>query len=204
MELFSLPVGLYASNCHLVWDEATLQAFVIDAGGDAQDIIDAVERRHLVPMAVLLTHAHVDHIGAVPEVCAHFGIGVWCHGDERPLYLSPDNEILPWLPRVEGLPAPLEALPAADGPLAFQAIHTPGHTRGGVCYHFPEGKMLFSGDTLFAGSVGRTDFPGGNSATLLASIRERLLVLPEDTTVYPGHGESTTIAIEKRSNPFLA
>ena len=182
-------------NSYIIWDEETKRALILDPGSSAQRILDAVTRLGVQPEAVLLTHAHVDHIGRVPEICQAYDIPVWLHADEQPIYLSQENHLKPWAGPVEGLPMPLQgACPTAG--MNIQPIHTPGHTPGGCCYYLPEQGWLFSGDTMFRGTYGRTDFPGGSHRALMASIREKLLKLPPETRVFPGHEGETTIADE--------
>jgi glyoxylase-like metal-dependent hydrolase (beta-lactamase superfamily II) len=144
----------------------------------------------------------VDHIRGVGPVAAGFAIPVYISAADRRLYESPHNALLPWLAAAEGLPQSQDA-PVLLAGLGPAVISTPGHTPGSVCFHFAGAGVLFSGDTLFAGSVGRTDLPGGDSEALLSSIRSRLLVLPPGTSVLPGHGPPTTIGEETRTNPFL-
>ena len=202
MEILTLPVGPLEVNCYLAYDPAGREALVIDPGDDAEHIVATVRENGLRPAGVLLTHAHVDHIRGVSGVVQQFGIPVMLHPDDESLYFSPANALLPWVPAATGLPQPSSVPCGLDG-LSFSVIATPGHTPGGVCFHFGEASVLFSGDTLFQASIGRTDLPGGDMQTLLTSIRERLLPLPPDTRVYPGHGPPTTIGREARSNPFL-
>ena len=196
-----IPVGPLAVNCYMIFDEKSKKLLVIDPGDDADLIISAAESYPYESAAILLTHAHVDHIGALPEVkkALNAEFVYLGQGDEE-LYRSPDNHILPYLPPVANLPATTAKL---DLP-GLILLLTPGHSAGGSCFYFPEQKLVISGDTLFAGSVGRTDLPGGSFAVLEKSIREKLLTLPEDTLVYPGHGPRTTIGNEKRSNPYLS
>lgn len=202
MEILTLPVGPLQVNCYLVWEPGSRTALVIDPGDDA-DVVLATAREHeLRPAGVLLTHAHVDHIRGVGGVVEELDVPVMLHADDEALYFSPDNALLPWVPAATGLPR-LSAVPGDLDGLGFAVIHTPGHTPGGVCYHFADESVLFSGDTLFQGSIGRTDLPGGDMQSLLASIRQRLLPLPGDTRVYPGHGPPTAMGREARSNPFL-
>ena len=196
-----IPVGPLAVNCYMIFDDKSKKLLVIDPGDDADLIISAAESYAYESAAILLTHAHVDHIGALVEVkkalkaeMVYLG-----QGDEE-LYRSPDNHILPYLPPVANLPATTAELELPG----VELLLTPGHSAGGSCFYFPELKLVISGDTLFAGSVGRTDLPGGSFAVLEKSIREKLLTLPEDTFVYPGHGPRTTIGNEKRSNPYLS
>ena len=196
-----IPVGPLAVNCYMIFDEKSKKLLVIDPGDDADLIISAAESYPYESAAILLTHAHVDHIGALPEVkkALNAEFVYLGQGDEE-LYRSPENHILPYLPPVANLPVTTAQL---DLP-GLTLLLTPGHSAGGSCFYFPEQKLVISGDTLFAGSVGRTDLPGGSFAVLEKSIREKLLTLPEDTFVYPGHGPRTTIGNEKRSNPYLS
>ena len=201
MENFRIiPVGALAVNCYIIYDEKAKTLLVIDPGDDADLIISAAESYPFERCVILLTHAHVDHIGAVPEVKSRLKAEyVFLDPGDNELYRSPENHILPYLPPVDNLPETVGVLDLPN----VKLLHTPGHSCGGSCFYFPESKLLISGDTLFAGSVGRTDLPGGSFATLEKSIRTQLLTLPEDTLVYPGHGPRTTIGEEKRSNPYL-
>lgn len=203
MRQLCLPVGLLGVNCYLVWDEHSSTGLVIDPGDEPERITGMIRQQGVTPRAILLTHAHVDHIRGVGGVAAAFAIPVWLHPADRPLYASPANALPPWLPAAEGLPAPCPELPALPE-LPVRVLHTPGHTPGGVCYHLPAAGMLFTGDTLFQDSIGRTDLPGGDAAALLRSIRTQLLPLPPATRVCPGHGAETTLGAEAAANPYLA
>ena len=202
MENFRIiPVGALAVNCYLVYEESEKLLLIVDPGDDADLIISAAASYPYERCAILLTHAHVDHIGAVPEVKKALNAEfVYLAKGDEPMYKSPDNHILPYLPPVANLPVTTASLELPG----VELLLTPGHSAGGSCFYFPELKLVISGDTLFAGSVGRTDLPGGSFAVLEKSIREKLLTLPEDTFVYPGHGPRTTIGNEKRSNPYLS
>ncbi len=189
-------------NCYLVWDETAKEALILDPGDDADRIERELRTQGLTPKGILLTHGHVDHIRGVPGLARALGLPVWLHTAELPLYTSPQNALLPWLPAAEGLPEPARALPQAAG-LTYRMLETPGHTPGGVSYYFADSATVFTGDTLFAGAIGRTDLPGGDTGVLLRSIRAELLVLPPSTVVYPGHGPETTIGDEAAENPFL-
>jgi len=202
LQIKAISVGFLAVNCYIVWHDRTREALIMDPGGEADVICAAIDDLALKPLGILLTHAHVDHINAVPEVAGQYDLPVYAHHLAGPLYASPDNCISPWLPAVRGLPPLTSHLPCLDG-VAFEVLHTPGHTPGSVCYRFSGDNVLFSGDTLFREAVGRADLPGGNMDTLVVSIREKLFLLPDSTKVFPGHEEPTTIGWEKSNNPFV-
>ena len=210
-----LNIGIFVCNlfrerCMLVWDRGP-GAVILDPGFSTPEERDAlyacVEREKLQPEAILLTHAHFDHIVGVAECAAHFSIPVYLHPEDR--------ACLPvFAPMIDAfrLPRPDISFPVreiADGEvlklagMEFEVIHTPGHTPGGVCYYSRATGDLFSGDTLFAGSIGRSDLPCGDYDREIVSIMEKLLPLPGDTRVHPGHGSDTTIAAERTGNPFL-
>ena len=195
-----IPVGALAVNCYLIFQEKSKLLLIVDPGDDADLIISAAKSFAYEKAAILLTHAHVDHIGAVPEINKVLNCEfVYLAAGDTELYKSPENHILPYLPPVADLPKTT----AVWGVPGVKLLLTPGHSKGGSCFYFADEKFVISGDTLFAGSVGRTDLPGGSFAELEKSIRKELLTLPDDTVVYPGHGPRTTIGEEKRSNPYL-
>lgn len=202
MKIKKLVLGMLQENCYIVWEEDDHRALIIDPGDEPGTIVAALEEDGLHAKGILLTHGHVDHIRAVPGLVKRLSIPVWLHPAERALYVSPDNALLPWMPAVQELPEPSEVRNTIPG-LCFDVIETPGHTPGGVSFHFIRAGAVFTGDTLFEGSIGRSDLPGGSSETLLRSIHEKLLALPRATLVYPGHGEPTTIGQEAAQNPFL-
>ena len=198
----TFPVGLLAVNCYLIHAKGSQEALIIDPGDEADELAGEIEGAGLELKGILLTHGHFDHIGAVPGLVARYGVPVYIHPGDAGLYASPENCMPPWFAAIEGLPPSTSELPTAAG-LSFEILHTPGHTPGGVCFHFPASETVFSGDTLFANSVGRTDFPGGNVADLMSSIRDVLFGLPDKTRVLAGHNEPTSIGRERATNPFV-
>ena len=199
-----IPVGCCAANCHVLWHDLD-SAWVIDPGDDCQAIIRCMHRRGLKPGVVVLTHAHFDHISAVNDFLAIHPVPVYLHASDAPYAFSPLNAFPPYPPTRR--PATL-ALDKQDGDtlscggLSARIVHTPGHTPGSWCLYFEEERLLVTGDTLFSGSVGRTDFPGGSWNDLAASLR-KLKALPDDTQVFCGHGPATTLGAEKQANPYF-
>ena len=197
----TVVVGAFEVNCYLVPSPDQKTLYIIDPGGDAQDILAEASTFPFEKAVILLTHCHADHIGAAGEIAARLGITeLYIDPADSAMYASPANCFPPFLPAAENLPVPSEWPPRTSD---FKILHTPGHTPGGVCYHFPEYNALFTGDTLFRASVGRTDLPGGDSALLLASISNELMALPDSLEIYPGHGAPSTIGFERRNNPYL-
>lgn len=196
-----LILGYMENNCYIKSSEDGKIVYIIDPATEAKKIIECVEHHfQYEEVVILLTHAHADHIGAIKEIREHFLVDKIMLGSEDiVLYENPANCIPPWFPVLNNLPETVEPSDTAD----FQVITTPGHTRGGVCYYFKKDNELFSGDTLFYRSVGRTDLPGGDALMLNKSIREKLFTLPPETIVYPGHGESSTIGEEIKYNPYV-
>jgi glyoxylase-like metal-dependent hydrolase (beta-lactamase superfamily II) len=208
MILETFPVGPLQCNCTLLGDEQTHEAIVIDPGDNIARIHRRLTEHGLTLKQILITHAHIDHIGGALQLKRLTGAPILLNENDLPLLKMMQMQA-GWL----GVPTPETAPPddsLADhlivGLASFpaQVIHTPGHTQGSVCLHFAPLNLLLAGDTLFAGSIGRTDLPGGNPSQLLDSIESRLLVLPNETKVVPGHGPSTTIGTERATNPFLA
>jgi len=204
MILRRLVVGPFASNCYIVGSESTKEGMIIDPGDEAKEILKNVKDLNLDIKIIVLTHAHIDHVGAVKEVKDATGAEVAVHSDDANLLQDQS------FGRVFGLsyptpPPPDRLLKGGDsidiGDLHFSVLHTPGHSRGGICL-LGHGAV-FSGDTLFNYGIGRTDFPGCSYDQLMNSIHTKLMVLPDDTIVYPGHGPDTTIGAERHGNPFL-
>ena len=191
-----LPVGLLACNCSVVGDEATREAIVIDPGDDISEIVAILKRHNLTLKTIVITHAHIDHIGGASKLRALTGAPVYMNEEDSVLAANLEMQA-DWL-GVETPENPGIDTAAKDGDvlraggIEAQVIHTPGHTPGSLSLFFPAEKKLIAGDTLFRGSVGRTDLPGGDSRTLTDSIRSKLYRLPEDTVVFPGHGDETT------------
>ena len=197
-----IPVGAYCANCIVLWQGA--DGLVVDPGQDAADILAFLAERGLSPRAILLTHGHFDHIGGVPGILERFpALPVYAHPADEPMFGHPMNQCPPDYPNVPKPPTlrDIRTAPADFPDFALQVLETPGHTPGSVC--ILSGGLLLSGDTLFAGSCGRTDFPGGSMAAMRRSLAE-LARLPPETEVVPGHGETTTIGREVETNPFLA
>jgi hydroxyacylglutathione hydrolase len=201
MIITTLPLGQLEANCYVVIDEETNKAMIIDPGDEPERIKEAIEGADV--QYIVLTHAHFDHAGAVAELKESTGAAIIIHEAEVDTYNSISKQGTMWGFQVPDLPKPDILIKEADelaiGSLLFSIIHTPGHSPGGICI-FGEGS-LFTGDTLFAGSVGRTDFPGGSHAELKQSFR-RLMSLPDDTPVFSGHGPATSIGHEKVNNMF--
>jgi glyoxylase-like metal-dependent hydrolase (beta-lactamase superfamily II) len=202
-----LPVGLLQCNCSIFGDEQTGEAIVIDPGDQIEDILAILEKHKLKVKAIVITHAHIDHIGGAAKLKASTGAPVLMNARDQDLYNHLDTQA-EWLgmqnPSRTTIDAEAhEGLALTLGDAAFQIIETPGHTQGSVSIWIPSENKLVAGDTLFRDSIGRTDLPGGDGRQILRSIKNQLLPLPESATVIPGHVANTTIAREKERNPFL-
>lgn len=195
----TLQVGSFEVNCFLLINND--KALIIDPGQDAPEIIAELEKSKATPQAILLTHGHFDHINAIPDLQKKWpDLPVCVSAADAQVMQHPFNSFAPEYVAVKGFAQSSPDRFASEW--NYQVIETPGHTPGGVCYYFPEAKEVYTGDTLFAGSVGRTDFPGGDMATLMASL-EKLKALPPSVTIFPGHGGTSTIERELATNPFL-
>jgi hydroxyacylglutathione hydrolase len=206
MILEHLVVGQLSSNCYVVGCDQTHKALVIDPGGDADAILEAIEAHALQVTQIVLTHFHFDHVLAAGDVRAATGAVVAIHASEVQALQKPPALFRFFSPESPSLKADL-SLQDGDilevGTLRVEVLHTPGHSPGSISLWIEGEKVLFSGDLLFQRGVGRTDFPGSSAQDLLRSIRERVFALPDETVVYPGHGPSTTIDAEKRGNPWV-
>jgi glyoxylase-like metal-dependent hydrolase (beta-lactamase superfamily II) len=202
-----LPVGMLACNCSVFGDEATREGLVVDPGDEIGRILEIIGRNGLTVKAIVVTHAHIDHIGGAQKLHRATGAPVYMNleDSEMQAMLGVQAE---WL-GMETPEAVAIDVPANDGDrlvvgsTEFRVLHTPGHTRGSISLWIPGERKLVAGDTLFRDSIGRTDLPGGDGRLILKSIHDKLLGLPEETVVIPGHGEFTTIGREKERNPFL-
>ena len=202
-----LPVGMLHCNCSIFGDETTREAIVVDPGDDISDIEAILAKHQLKVKAIIITHAHIDHIGGAAKLKKLTQAPVYMNENDQNLYDAMEMQA-GWL----GMATPEQTeidSEAKDGRTvtmggtAFHFMHTPGHTQGSTCLWIPSENKLVAGDTLFRDSIGRTDLPGGNGRQILVSIKEKLLPLPDDTIVIPGHGDPTTIGREKERNPFL-
>jgi len=208
MNYISLPVTAFEQNCSIVWCAQTLECAFVDPGGDPDKLIAAVEKRGLKPVGVFLTHGHLDHVGASAALAKHYHIPVsGPHiADKYWLDALPTQSVQFGFPHCEVL-VPDRWLQQGDtvqfGAETLEVLHTPGHTPGHVVLLHRVDQVLFAGDVLFNGSIGRTDFPGGNHQQLMDSIKTQLWPLGDEVTVVPGHGPNTTIGKERRSNPYV-
>jgi hydroxyacylglutathione hydrolase len=202
-----LPVGPLQCNCSIIGDETTREAMVIDPGDNIEDVLALVRKHKLQVKQIVITHAHIDHVGGAMKLRAATGAPILLNQNDYALLKMLDEQAA-WL----GMAAPGEvkidqSVSAGDtikaGVHEASILHTPGHTEGSICLYFPAEKTLIAGDTLFAGSIGRTDLPGGSMQKLMRSLRGTVMALPDETLVVPGHGPTTSIGEERESNPWL-
>jgi glyoxylase-like metal-dependent hydrolase (beta-lactamase superfamily II) len=202
-----LPVGPLQCNCSVIGDEQTGEAIVIDPGDDVDQVLDLIRKHNLQVRQIVITHAHIDHVGGAMKLRKATAAPVLLNQNDYALLKMLDVQAA-WL----GMAVPEKVeidqnIGQADtvkaGSLVGQVLHTPGHTEGSVCLYFPAETMLIAGDTLFAGSIGRTDLPGGSFEKIIHSLHDSVLALPDETLVVPGHGPLTRIGEERESNPFL-
>jgi hydroxyacylglutathione hydrolase len=202
-----LPVGPLQCNCSVLGDEQTREAMVVDPGDQIDEILAILSQENLTLKQIVITHAHIDHVGGAMKLKAATGAPILMNQSDQMLLKMLDMQAA-WV----GMrpPGAVEVDESADdgrvlqiGPITSNVITTPGHTEGSICVYFPTEKKLIAGDTLFAGSIGRTDLPGGSFEKIMRSLHQRVMALPDDTEVTPGHGQMTTIGEERETNPFL-
>jgi glyoxylase-like metal-dependent hydrolase (beta-lactamase superfamily II) len=202
-----IAVGPLQCNCSVIGDEATLEGMVIDPGDDIESVLALVRKHKLKIKQIVITHAHIDHIGGAMKLRAATGAPILLNQNDQALLKMMDIQAS-WIGVASpGLIQIDQSLSDADrvtaGNLGATIMHTPGHTEGSICLYFPAEQKLIAGDTLFAGSIGRTDLPGGSFPKIMSSLHEKVLSLPDETVVVPGHGSLTTIGKERAENPFL-
>ncbi|HEV2960715.1 MAG TPA: MBL fold metallo-hydrolase [Candidatus Angelobacter sp.] len=201
------PVGPLQCNCSVIGDDQTHEAMVIDPGDQVEEILNILREHSLKLTQIVVTHAHIDHVGGAMKLKAATGASILMNQDDHALLKLLDVQAT-WVGMQS--PGPVQVDDAVGngrvlkiGNVSANVIHTPGHTEGSICLYFPKEKTLIAGDTLFAGSIGRTDLPGGSFEKIINSIHSRLMALPDETHVIPGHGPATTIGTERETNPFL-
>jgi glyoxylase-like metal-dependent hydrolase (beta-lactamase superfamily II) len=202
-----MPVGPLQCNCSVIGDEHSREAMVIDPGDDISDVLALVQKHDLKVKQIVITHAHIDHVGGAMKLRKSTGAPILLNQDDYALLKMLDLQAA-WIGmRDPGKVEIQQSLGEQDtvqaGSLVANVLHTPGHTEGSICLYFPQEKKLIAGDTLFAGSIGRTDLPGGSFDKIMRSLHLKLLELPDETEVVPGHGPITTIGTERETNPFL-
>lgn len=203
--IIGFPIGMVGSNTYLLYDEEQKDGAIIDPGGETKPLLQEIEKSEITVRYLLNTHGHFDHIAANAQLQSTFDVPLGIHPADRDLLL--DGGGAPWF-GLAYVPSPRPNIDLTEdtvldlGRLRIEVLHTPGHTPGSVCLYVPAENALFTGDTLFANSVGRTDLPGGNAHQLTESLR-KLLSLPRETTIYPGHGATTTLGRERQHNPWM-
>ena len=206
IEIKSMTLGMVATNCYLIINKETKEALLIDPAYNALRISNVIEENVCTLKAILLTHGHFDHIMALNELKKRYNVPVYAHEEEEDVLKQSSLNMSGMIGQIYTTQADIYVKDGEHLKLAgldIIVLHTPGHTKGGVCYYLPEEKVLMSGDTLFHCSIGRTDFPTGSMSQLVRSVKEQLFVLPDDVQVYPGHDSVTSIGYEKQYNPFF-
>jgi glyoxylase-like metal-dependent hydrolase (beta-lactamase superfamily II) len=207
IQLQVIEVGPFQVNCYLIFDEDSKDCIIVDPGAEPNRIASEVGKLGVTPRAILLTHGHADHIAGVKTLKEKFGVPLAIGNGEEELLKNPSSNISAMMGMHIVSPEPDQLLEDEQllsfGSITFRVLATPGHSPAGVCFLHEEAGILICGDTLFAGSIGRTDLPGCSHDLLLRSIRTKILALPDSIVCYPGHGPSTTVGAERNSNPFL-
>lgn len=206
MKVEKFVTGIISTNCYLAVNEESGRAVIIDPAACPPSLLGYIKEKGLQLEAILLTHAHFDHIMGIDGILERFRIPVYIHEDDLEMLEDPQwnqSSVYTAGYTYSGATGIRDGQMLSLAGMNFRVIHTPGHTPGGCCYYVEDAGVLFSGDTLFQASVGRTDFPGSSMSSLIHGIREKLMALPEDTLVYPGHMGETTIGYEKQNNPFI-
>lgn len=206
IEIKSMTLGMVATNCYLIINKETKEALLIDPADNALRISNVIEENVCTLKAILLTHGHFDHIMALNELKKRYNVPVYAHEEEEDVLKQSSLNMSGMIGQIYTTQADIYVKDGEHLKLAgldIIVLHTPGHTKGGVCYYLPEEKVLMSGDTLFHCSIGRTDFPTGSMSQLVRSVKEQLFVLPDDVQIYPGHDSVTSIGYEKQYNPFF-
>lgn len=206
IEIKSMTLGMVATNCYLIINKENKEALLVDPADNALRISNVIEENGCTLKAILLTHGHFDHIMALNDLKKRYNVPVYAHEEEEDVLKQSSLNLSGSIGQIYTTQADVYVKDGEHLKLAgldVIVLYTPGHTKGGVCYYFPEEKVLMSGDTLFHCSIGRTDFPTGSMSQLVCSVKEQLFVLPDDVQVYPGHDSVTSIGYEKQYNPFF-
>jgi len=206
MKIQQYVVSVCATNCYFAINDDTKEVLIIDPGASAKQLAEKVKEHGLKPAGILLTHGHFDHAAAAEELAQLLGVKIYAYEAEQETLETPGLNLSGWEGAADIYHADVYLRDEQELELAgfkIRVLFTPGHTVGGCCYYFAEQGALFSGDTLFEGSIGRTDFPKGSASQLIRAIKDKLMILPEETAVYPGHGDMTGIGMERVNNPFL-
>lgn len=206
MRIQQYVVSACATNCYFAINDETEEVLIIDPGASAKQLAEKVKEHDLKPAGILLTHGHFDHAAAAEELAQLLDVKIYAHEAEQETLETSGLNLSGWEGKSETYHADVYLKDEQELELAgfkVRVLFTPGHTVGGCCYYFVEQGALFSGDTLFEGSIGRTDFPKGSASQLIRAIKDKLMILPEETAVYPGHGDMTGIGMERVNNPFL-